>query len=122
MKNSTASQRAFGLLAIIAVTIVLFLVMPLQFQGPETFKGCTNIHVSSCSFEQTARWHWFGMYHVLFGPEGPHYPAVMNYRLVHGWEAAVAAGTALIISVALCAALMGIMKPRPSTSPQTIAE
>jgi hypothetical protein len=99
LKNKT--QLVLSLLAVLVMSTVIFLVLPLQFQGPETFKGCTAIHVSSCSFNETIRWHWFGMYHVIFSPSGTHFPAVMKYRLVNRWKVLIAGCAATITSLAI---------------------
>ena len=109
LKHTTADHLVFSFLAGMLVSATLFMILPLSFQGPEIFKSCSNIHISSCSFVKTVQWHWFGMYHVLFSPEGLHYPAVMNYKLAHGWEAAVAAVIAVIAGLVTYSLLLDLI-------------
>jgi hypothetical protein len=99
LKDRTPLQLTFDYICTLVASVIWFLILPLKFQGPEFFKGCKNIHVSSCTFEHITRWHWFGMYHNLFSPEGPHYPAVMNYVLANKWEVAVAACVAIVLGI-----------------------
>ena len=76
-------------------SIAWFLILPLKFEGP-TFDTCHGVG-STCTAVYTTRWHWLGMYHIWFSPEGPHYPAVMNYVPVNTAEQRAA----FIISILL---------------------
>ncbi len=82
--------------------MVLFWAAPLPFQGPEFVGSCQNIHIYSCTFIQTTRWHWLGAFHAILSPEGKDYPAVMQYEPTSAWELRAWVAGSLVLASILC--------------------
>jgi hypothetical protein len=87
--------------SILVLWIGFFLVLPLAFVGPEFAGPCKSVLISSCTSISTTRWYWFGGYHAAFGPDGPHYPAVVKYWPTSTWEMWLLVLVSLLMAILL---------------------
>jgi len=94
----TIKKGLIGFVVIVLLWVITFMVAPLAFQG-STFDTCS---AQTCTTISTTRWYWLGGYHLLFGPEGPHYPAIIKYWPTSSWEIWLLLVVSLALAYALC--------------------
>ncbi|HUC89620.1 MAG TPA: hypothetical protein VMR45_02360 [Patescibacteria group bacterium] len=103
-------QSIIDYISILALWIGFFMVSPLAFVG-STSVICHGLG-STCTTVDTTRWYWLGGYHVLFGPEGPHYPAVIKYWPTSTWEMWLAVFISLSMAIIIYVVILKVISFR----------